>query len=120
MRKIGLALVVLALAVGFGIPALAGGKGAVKTDLREAELDAKGRPQPTDCADSVGFVVFNTSKKTIEVTVVVKDGEPNMSWEVRLVPTTAQPAWSATGTLTTNGRGKGTLHLREAIPASWD
>ena len=119
VRKIGITLAVLAFALGFGIAAQAGGKGAVKTDLWEAEPDGRGFPQPTDDADSVGFVVFNTSKKSINVTVVVKNGEPNMSWDVRLVPTNAQPAWSATGTLTTNGRGKGTLHLTEDIPDTW-
>ena len=124
MRKIGLVLVLLALAVGFGIAAQAGGKGAVKTELWLATpAPNTGFPQPNEPPDevrSVGFVVFNTSKKSINVTVVVKNGEPNMSWDVLLVPTNAQPAWSATGTLTTNGRGKGTLHLTEDIPDSWE
>ncbi|MHC4551076.1 MAG: hypothetical protein ACYTEZ_20185 [Planctomycetota bacterium] len=112
MRSIGIALVVLALAVGFGIPAQAHVKPtAVKTDLRVGTVDANNRVQAT--GPVIGSVTFKPTKGGgVTVSATVNDSRSkNMTFAVYLVPMTNNPIWPGLiDVLKTNGRGNGKMH----------
>ena len=114
MRKIGLVLVVLALAVGFGVSAQAHDKGPMKVVLYTAEL-VNDRPQAIVDGPVVGSVVFKRTKAGVAVSVTVRDSRsPNMTFEVRLVPVTNPPIWSGhIDSLKTNKKGNGSVHATD-------
>ncbi|MHC5044419.1 MAG: hypothetical protein ACYTGI_18830 [Planctomycetota bacterium] len=120
MRKIGLALVVLALAVGFGVPAQAGPGTTLKMPLLEGTpyIAPNGgvRVDPNDPPVAVGFVVFKGTKNRVQASVEVIDGQPNQKFTVHLVPTTNRPDWGFKGVLKTNRKGEGRINVGAKIP----
>jgi hypothetical protein len=119
MRKIGLVLVVLALAVGFGVPAEAGGKGALTAKLMVGEtytVVIEGveytRVRPTPYRIVIGSVSFKPNKTGgVDVSVKVRDKvAADMTFEVHLVPSTNNLLWPGDiGDLKTDGKGMGSF-----------
>jgi hypothetical protein len=117
MRKIGLVLVVLALAVGFGVPAEAGGKGAIAAGLYVGEY-----PDPAPGGGNsvlvyplvrVGNVVFNPrAGGEVDVQITLRKGAPATPFEVFLVHTAEWGTVSQQNlSMTTDKHGHATLRF---------
>ena len=126
MRKIGLALVLLALAVGFGISADAAPQDSLVADLYVGEVHQIEFPGddwvhtrvrlPTTGLTVIGSVTFTLMKNgEVKVSVKVNDSDsPNMLFRVDLVPATRTKIWRGfMGGLQTNSKGKGSLQSME-------
>jgi hypothetical protein len=120
MRTIGLALVILALTVGFGIPALAGGKGAVATGLYLAHYPNTAPPSVIqEPPVRVGNVVFNPVRGgKMDVQITLRKGHPDTAFEVFLVPLAewgfqGQSTWKS---MNTDKHGHSTLRFQFDIP----
>jgi hypothetical protein len=123
MRKFGLVLLFVGLAVQFGSPAEAGSQDGLKTSLWVGEpvivgggLRVSPYLPPHELAYKVGTVVFNATKTRVQATVEVWDGGPHMKFDVDLVPKTGRPGWGNQGELRTNGAGHGRLKVSAKIP----
>lgn len=131
--KAGLALaVVLSLVLALG--AEAGGKGAVHATIYEASQYTVWINYPNEPpvyaqrtlgdGDAVGFAIFNAKVdktgdepvKIMKMMVKVQDGPANMEFAVTVVP----GIWGAGPlSLTTDGKGKGSLTTELEIPAQY-
>ena len=119
MRKLwAIVAVVGALAVVPMMTALAGGKGAVKSDLYVAEWGGPGNMSSVivEPRVDVGDVIANTTASgKLLVTVKIKGGAPSADWVVRFIGSgLASPPLDTP--LTTNGSGQGTLQASVPIP----
>ncbi|MHC5032943.1 MAG: hypothetical protein ACYTGU_19020 [Planctomycetota bacterium] len=116
MNKIGFGLVLLALAFGFGIPALAGGNGAVPTGLFLAHYDNNSPPSViTEPRVRVGNVVFNpTADGKMSVQITLRKGEPGETFGVITLP---RGIWGNTErTMATDKHGHASLRYQVDIP----
>jgi hypothetical protein len=115
VKKIGLVLVVLALAVGLGVPAEAGGKGTVAAGLFVGWYPAT--PGDSEIKDDppvrVGNVVFNPrAGGEVDVQITLRKGAPDTRLRVFLVhesewgSVTEQDLW-----MTTDKHGHATLRF---------
>lgn len=106
--------------LGMAILAQAGGNGAVQTNLEVGEI--LGPTHTEVVGPPVGKVIFSpTASGMMNVTVQVKDGEPDTTFECYVVPPAQWPPDGDRTTLTLNKQGKGTAHLQVemADPAYW-
>jgi hypothetical protein len=97
--------------------ATAGGGGAQKFDLwgpeGAASCDGVGNGPNSGQAGGYGFAIINApSNGTVQATVVVKGVEPNTTLGVYLVQSN-DDCGTVDGTITTNGQGKGSVHISE-------
>jgi hypothetical protein len=121
MRKIGSLVIVVALVgLALGTSAQAAGNGAMKVDLLVGYYPGPGdRSEILLPPTKVGQVVFNaTGSGMMQVSVHVKDGTPNTTFQVFCVP---QATWGTLAeqgllTITTNARGNAGIHLARPIP----
>lgn len=116
------ALLVLALAFG----AQADGKGSVTATLYEASpyLIVPGLVRTYADGDAVGSVIFHATKDdTLQIKIKIQDGLPDTTFEVTFVPSNSANAdlnWVAPPlSLTTDGKGKGSLTTELDIPAAY-
>ncbi|MHC4973998.1 MAG: hypothetical protein ACYTG3_16870 [Planctomycetota bacterium] len=123
MRKLR-ALLPLAVVVVLGMTFLAqaGGKGALKVSFEVAEIYyVNGRVRTRVSGIAVGRVIFSpTASGMMNVTVQVKDGKPETTFECYVIPPSS---WAPDGDrtmVTLNKKGKGTFHLQVETPDSVD
>lgn len=119
MRKVWSLIVVAALvALALGVSAQAGGNGATKVDLLVGYYPGPGEySEIVDPPTWVGDVVFNpTAGGTIQVTINLKDGAPETTFQVFVVPLDTWGQLPDQGyTMTTNKQGKATLHFARPL-----
>ena len=113
-----LAVPVLVL-VGMPFVVQAGGNGAVKADLDVAEVytNSAGQIRTRPIGPTIGTVIFSpTSSGMMNITVQVKDGAPNTTFQCYAIP---PGSWGPDGDrteVTLNKQGKATVHLQVTIP----
>jgi hypothetical protein len=104
------------------VSAQAGGNGATKVDLLVGEYPDSGYSQVKEPPIWVGDVIFNpTASGLMQVTINLKDGAPETTFQVFAVPLGTWGALADQGyTMTTNKQGKATLHFARPIPDGLD
>jgi len=120
MRKaVSVVALVAVVALVLGVAAQAAGNGATKADLLIGYYPDGGHSEIADPPTAVGDVIFNaTGNGMMQVTVSLQDGAPDTTFQVFLVP---QATWGTLVeqgllTMTTNGKGKASIHLARPIP----
>ncbi len=125
MRRILTVMTVMAMMVGLGgAPALAAQQDArvplIRDPSNNCERGADAIPGTGSPSNSF-VVVHPAGQNTLGVDVVLRDAEPNATYNVFLIQVIADPGELGTapdcqtqdGTLTTNAQGNGIVHLRE-------
>jgi hypothetical protein len=112
------AVLAILLAVAAGLPAWAGGNGAVDVDLLVGDYPSGGPPSEVVLpAMKVGEVLFNpTASGKMNITVNLKDGEPEMEYLVFAIPSGVWGGPSEGHEMTTNKQGNGTIHFQRDLP----